>query len=30
MNDDQDDEKFRMMPLGDIGTLAIALVFLVA
>ena len=30
MNDDQDDKKFRMMPLGDIGTLAVALVFLVA
>ncbi|MGC9955031.1 MAG: hypothetical protein ABSD21_12245 [Rhizomicrobium sp.] len=28
MNDDQDNEKFRLMPLGDIGTLAVALVFL--
>jgi hypothetical protein len=28
MNDDQDDEKFRLMPLGDIGTLIIALMFL--
>ena len=28
MKDDQDDEKFRMMPLGDIGTLVIALMFL--
>ena len=30
MDDDQDDEKFQMMPLGDIGLLGIALVFLVA
>jgi hypothetical protein len=30
MDDDQDDEKFHMMPLGDIGLLGIALVFLVA
>ena len=30
MDDDQDDEKFHMMPLGDIGLLCIALVFLVA
>jgi hypothetical protein len=29
MNDDQDDEKkFQMMPMGDIGTLVIALIFL--
>jgi len=30
MNDDQDDKKFRMMPLGDIGVIGIALVFFVA
>ena len=29
MNDDQDGEKkFQMMPMGDIGTLVIALIFL--
>jgi multidrug efflux pump subunit AcrA (membrane-fusion protein) len=28
MNDDQDDEKFRLMPIGDMMTLAVALVFL--
>jgi hypothetical protein len=28
MNDDQDDKKFQMMPMGDIGTLVIALMFL--
>jgi len=30
MNDDQDDKKLRMMPLGDIGVIGIALVFFVA
>lgn len=29
MDDDGDDKKFRMMPLGDIGTLVIALLFFV-
>jgi len=29
MDDDEDDKKFRMMPLGDIGTLVIALIFLI-
>ena len=28
MNDDQDDEKFRLMPAGDMVTLAVALAFL--
>ena len=28
MNDDQEDEKPRMMPMGDMMTLAVALVFL--
>ena len=28
MNDDQDDEKFRLMPLNDMVTLAVALAFL--
>lgn len=28
MDEDEDDNKFRLMPLGDIGTLAIALIFL--
>ena len=29
MNNDQDDEKFRLMPLGDIWTLVLALMFFV-
>ena len=28
MDDDQDDEKFHMMPLGDITTLLVCLAFL--
>jgi hypothetical protein len=28
MNDDQDNEKFRLMPMGDIATLLVALAFL--
>ena len=28
MNDDQEDEKPRLMPIGDMMTLAVALVFL--
>ena len=28
MIDDQDDEKFRLMPMGDIATLLVALAFL--
>ena len=29
MNNDQDDGEFRLMPLGDIGTLVLALMFFV-
>ena len=29
-DDDEDDKKLGMMPLGDMGTLGVALVFLVA
>jgi len=29
MDEDQDDKKFRMMPLGDIGTLVISLIFFI-
>ena len=28
MNDDQDDKKFQLMPVGDMMTLAVALAFL--
>ncbi len=30
MNDDQDDEKFRLMPLGDIAIFAVGVVCLAA
>ena len=29
MDEDEDLEKFRLMPLGDIGTLVIALIFFI-